>query len=1009
MNTCNRRLTRRFLSKSLILGIAFLAFSPRTTEAQQTPIEGPQSPPPALMILEDERSTPLQISEVNTDVRIRGHIAETRMTLTFFNPQSRNLAGDLFFPLPEGATISGYALDIEGQMVDGVVVPKDTARRIFEIETRKGIDPGLVEWVKGNNFKTRVFPIPPNGTRTVMVRYVTPLIRDSKAQNYQLPLNFRDKVGKFSLRIEVIKPNALPKVQAGQLANFRFDKWEDNFVATTTIKNQSITTDLMIAIPEVHGDAVQVDRDIEQNVYFSTRLSKIKGNRVNQSQVPRRVALYWDASGSMGLFDRSAEISVIQQYCKRIKDVTIDLVLFRNQMQDFKTFQIKEGKVSKLIAALQKVDYDGGTQIGALQPLKSEPDLYILCSDGLSNFGKEIPKSFKAPVYTIGNSTSTNHAFLRFLSQRSGGAYFNLSTTESRKIINSIGKAPFSYLKTEILTGEINGIYPSIPQPISGDFVLAGRLKSAEATIRIHYGIPGGESSHEDFVIRSEDASNGDLLRIMWAQNQINELMMAPQRNEEALIAVGRQHGLVTPGTSLMVLENLDQYLEYQIAPPTTLPALRKQYLARIQEQQKQQDNDRKKQIDQILAMWNQRIAWWKRNFKYPANLRIKSQQSEAAIFGAAGALGGGVGGAAPELGERQAQAMEQQLDNSIQPPPLQETGADNEMKPEELNDDLFLAGDAGMQQVTQKPETNDTPSIKVKPWNPNTPYLKILKKTSEGQRYRTYLSQRSKYAESPAFFLDCANFFQQCGQPQIALQVLSNIVELELENPALYRVAAHRLAQTGELELASMLFENVLKMRPEEPQSYRDLALVLDQLEDYEGACELLNRVVLGDWDRFAEIEVIALMELNRVLARAKRAGVTIPTVDQRLIKLLDVDVRIILTWDADMTDMDLWVTEPSGEQASYNNNRTQIGGLVSRDFTQGYGPEEYLLKKSMKGNYAIDVDYFSENTPSILGPVTLQVEVFTNYGRADEEKKTLTVRLGESKDRLRVGKITF
>ena len=132
-------------------------------------------------------------------------------------------------------------------------------------------------------------------------------------------------------------------------------------------------------------------------------------------------------------------------------------------------------------------------------------------------------------------------------------------------------------------------------------------------------------------------------------------------------------------------------------------------------------------------------------------------------------------------------------------------------------------------------------------------------------------------------------------------------------------------------------------------------------------------------------------------------------PTVDQRLIKLLDVDVRIILIWDADMTDMDLWVTEPSGDQANYNNNRTQIGGMVSHEFTQGYGPEEYLLKKSMKGNYTIDVDYFSENAPSILGPVTLQVEVFTNYGRADEEKNTLTVRLEENKDRLRVGKITF
>ena len=346
-------LTRPLLSESLILWTALFAFLPPTTQAQQPPLEERRSPPPALMVHEDDRSKPLQISEVKTQVRIRGHIAETRMTMTFFNPQSRNMAGDLFFPLPEGATISGYALDIEGEMVDGVVVPKDKARRIFEIETRKGVDPGLVEWVKGNNFKTRVFPIPPNGTRTVMVRYVTPLVREGKAQNYHLPLNFRDKVGKLSLKIEVIKPASPPNLDAGKLANFSFDKWESNFVAQTTLKDQPINTDLIVAIPEVHSRAVQIDRAKDQNFYFSTRLTNLKPNHLHPAQTPQRVALYWDASGSMSQVDRSSEISLIKQYCKRVKNVTIDVVLFRNQMQKAETFEIKQGRVSKLIDALQ--------------------------------------------------------------------------------------------------------------------------------------------------------------------------------------------------------------------------------------------------------------------------------------------------------------------------------------------------------------------------------------------------------------------------------------------------------------------------------------------------------------------------------------------------------------------------------------------------------------------------------------------------------------------------------
>ena len=112
---------------------------------------------------------PLELRNVEVNVRVFGPLAETQMTLTFFNPYSNALEGDLYFPLPEGATISGYALDVEGQLVEGVVVDKHEARRVLELEARRGVDPGLVECVKGNNFHTRVFPVLAGGTRTIRV------------------------------------------------------------------------------------------------------------------------------------------------------------------------------------------------------------------------------------------------------------------------------------------------------------------------------------------------------------------------------------------------------------------------------------------------------------------------------------------------------------------------------------------------------------------------------------------------------------------------------------------------------------------------------------------------------------------------------------------------------------------------------------------------------------------------------------------------------------------------
>jgi len=166
---------------------------------------------------------------------------------------------------------------------------------------------------------------------------------------------------------------------------------------------------------------------------------------------------------------------------------------------------------------------------------------------------------------------------------------------------------------------------------------------------------------------------------------------------------------------------------------------------------------------------------------------------------------------------------------------------------------------------------------------------------------------------------------------------------------------------------------------------------------------------VILNEWDRFEEIELTALEEMNRLIAVAKRSGTKKFDIDERLVKLLDVDIRIVLTWDTDMADMDLWVTEPSGEKAMYSHNRTTIGGLVSRDFTQGYGPEEYMVRRAMRGVYKIEANFYGSGAPTLTGAVTLQAEVFTDFGRPTEKRQAITVRLEQKKDEVFVGEITF
>ncbi len=1117
---------------------------------------------PALMVKTGDASQPLEITKVAIDARIFGYLAETRMTLTFHNRHDRVLAGDLIFPLPEGATVSGYALDVNGVMVDGVVVEKHKARQVFEKEARKGVDPGLVEHVKGNSFKTRVFPIPAGGSRTVMVKYVSDLPAGPGGARWRLPMNFKRKVKQLSLRVEVVKPGAPPVIDANGPANFRFEKWRDSFVAETTLVNAGLDEDLIVALPEAARQKVLVEKASDGQYYFVIHDHPSAPVDLQALAAPATVTVLWDASGSRGGIDHAREFELLRAYFGQFKAsrVYADLVVFRNVTSRPERFVIDGGDVSALIAKLKQLPYDGGTQAPRLdwagwfprRDMKAA-DATLAFTDGIFNFGKEDVAGEGGLTYVFSMGPVINAPVLR----RMGVQYFNLNLIDVRAAVSAIGRPAFSFLRADAGGAKLAQTYPRIPQPVRGRFTLAGKLTGPEATVELSYGFAGKATVRSKHVVSRKDAAEGDLLRRAFAQRQLEELMIQPKRNDERIVTLGKTYGLVTPGTSLMVLETLEQYVEYEIAPPRSLPKVRADYLAAMDAKAAEEKKAAQAKIDTVLTMWKGRVEWWNKEFKVPKDFKHKppttrpttqptgvagllrktaedlaeaqrivarSEAGQRAAEAALQAARNKVAKASSAVDKRQAAAEMAQAEEALRKAQanlrgaerylaaIQEysrrltellrwrarvMGANHPRDLDGLEEDLRrLAEVAGRAAATQPSTgTNDLrdltvrvpnfqgpradlrtsnaavdetensaggalfdveesvaadrrlasvtagfvgsgglfgksagpvvrpgqPAIVIREWDPKTPYLKDLKAAKAEDALAVYMKHRKTYGNSPAFFLDCANFFFTGKRPALGLQVLSNIAELELASPALLRVLAHRLAQLGELDLAVGLFEQVLQMRPEEPQSYRDLALVLarradtakapaDQARaDYARAMGLLNDVVMKQWDRFEEIELVALMELNALIPRAKAAGAEDVPLDKRLVKLLDCDVRIVLNWDADMTDIDLHVIEPSGEEAYYEHDRTTIGGLVSEDFTDGYGPEEYLLRKAMHGAYKIRAEFYGSSATKLLGAVTIQVDVFTNFGRPGQTRKSITLRLMEEKENIVVGEIEF
>ena len=154
-------------------------------------------------------------------------------------------------------------------MIDGVAVEKHEARQVYEEVVRQGIDPGLVQWTAGNNFQTRVFPIPgqrhPHGPRPVRHR----ADRRPRSPAYHLPLKFKGKIGQFSLRVEVVKAAAPPQVSKGELTNFAFQQWRDSYVAETKQQNWTSVEDLVIALPKTDGPQVLVEKADDGQTYFA--------------------------------------------------------------------------------------------------------------------------------------------------------------------------------------------------------------------------------------------------------------------------------------------------------------------------------------------------------------------------------------------------------------------------------------------------------------------------------------------------------------------------------------------------------------------------------------------------------------------------------------------------------------------------------------------------------------------------------------------------------------------
>jgi Ca-activated chloride channel homolog len=977
--------------------------------------------PPRLVIppsRSDRATQAIQLQTLKLNAELSPGFASTEIDMTFFNPNNQVLEGELQFPLLPGQSIAAFAMDVNGKLRDAVPVEKARGQAIFEDIIRQRIDPGLLEVTQGNNFKLRVYPIPASGVKRVVLRINETLSADSNQWRYRFPIGFadRERIGNVEIDIRATGMSEAPTVDRNPL-NERDDrnslKFSRELLRTQTTwrlreSAKSVRPDGLLDMRwAASAEPITFTERVDGKTYFVTNIAI---NSLSAARVmSKTIGIIWDSSRSAREADHAKHFALLDRYMQKMRDGEIRLTRIRDTAERVEIFRVRDGDWSQLRTALQKTAYDGATNLGAFMPERSVGE-YLLFSDGLSNWGEANFTRPNVPLFTITSSIKNDAAKLAQFADSSGGAFIDLG-------VDSVELA-LQKLTTTVTRIHVEGIGANDLMTAgafarNGRFIVAGTLSSADsdASLQLRLTHPDGRIENKRIEIgRNALSSTGTALR--WVTLKLTELDAEYQLHRAEITRLGKRFRIPTRETSLIILDRIEDYVQHEIEPPEEL---RSEYERLTGFRSQQQRTDRANHLARVLQSLQSKTQWW--NHSFPKGPRYDGERGGNKVLGQAveraEVTGSRISQHVPQRNATADTAPSSQFVPA--PPPAPAPAAPTVSASAASGRERRLAESAAPMMLDRADKRSAEPgqfsaaqsTIRLQKWQPDAAYARRMRDAAKDDLYRVYLDEAPSYASSTAFYLDASDIFFERGMTDLGVRVLSNLAEMDLENRHILRILGYRLAQAKQHKLAITVLKRVLALSPNEPQSYRDLGLAYAADGQAQDAVNNLHEVVIRPWHgRFPEIELITLADMNAVIAKTNR-GLDLSRIDPRLLKNLPVDLRVVLTWDADNTDIDLWVTDPNGEKAFYGNRTTYQGGRMSQDFTGGYGPEEFSLRFAKPGKYRIEAQYYGDRQQLVTGATTIQARVTKGFGTSRADEQIVTLRLKDRSEVVYVGEI--
>jgi hypothetical protein len=548
----------------------------------------------------DGRNVPLTVGEHKVTVDVRDQIARTMIEETFVNHTNGLLEGVFHFPLPPGASVSGFAMWIGNNMVEADVVEKQRAREIYETILHEKRDPGLLEWSGGNIFKARVYPIFPNSEKRIRITYtqVLPLKNGRYSYSYALQSELLQQHPLRELAIDVKVNSALPlKSVTCPTHAARLGKTAHSAHVEFTAQEYTPTRDFEVVI-ETDGqqgatDAVLIPHRRGDDGYFMLQLTPPGVNAAERNVLPDgkplNLLVLADTSASMDAGQRTVAQTFLSALLNGLTPGDTINVATCDVECDW-IFEKGVPATSANIAAVREV-LAKRTSLGwtdldrafasALQ--RSGLDTHVIyIGDGIVTAGDGDPAAFAKRLrrlyeekgkpgtfhaVTTGSSFETSvlqtvaflgSGSLRHIGGEQGPAAVALD------LLGELTQPPVRDLKVEFRGLRTASVYPDrLPnlsagsqQILLGRYLPEGRDQVGEVIVT---GNRGGQPVRFTARVALEDAEKGNsFIPRLWARMYLDHLLAqgSTPAGRDEIIALSEEYNILTPYTSLLVLES---------------------------------------------------------------------------------------------------------------------------------------------------------------------------------------------------------------------------------------------------------------------------------------------------------------------------------------------------------------------------------------------------------------------------------------------------------------------